>query len=96
MSDKKLHYGLALILGLINWAYYGDFFAAISLLLCIEMVQADCWGEVEKIAGFWDRQFWWFGRTDTQGDLIADAWGLVTAILIALFVEYGLPFLIGA
>jgi len=88
MTDKLQHFALAFVLQVIASFLYDEqslllqVLPVASLLLCIELVQADCWGEVQEIKGFILRQLWWFSRKDTWFDLLADALGIVTGIFL--------------
>lgn len=76
------HFILAIFLGIPSLYFYASIIPAAALLVCIELVQADCWGEVAKIEKLVDRIVWWFEKRDTQRDLIADAIGLAVAAFV--------------
>jgi len=88
LADKLQHFALAFVLQVIASFLYDEqglllqVLPIASLLLCIEFVQADCWGEVQEIRGFISRQLWWFSRRDTWFDLLADALGIVPGIFL--------------
>jgi len=82
MSDKLLHYFLIFGAGLLDLYTGGDTRATIVLALTIEGVQADIFGEMEKIDNLFVRFKWWVSGKDTQGDLLADLLGLLSALAV--------------